>query len=67
MKPKAHAGAGKPPYMFKTDSSGAGTYESGLKASPFWEMADVDDHASPQWGSGRLENAMGALSAKLMK
>ncbi len=67
MKPKAHAGAGKPPFMFKTDSSGAGTYESPLKASPFgeWQMLMIMLH--PNGDPTDMKNAVGALKAKIMK
>lgn len=67
MKPNAHTGAGTPPYMFKTDSSGAGTYESGLKASPFgkWQMLMIMLH--PDGDPTNMKDAVGTLSAKLMK
>jgi hypothetical protein len=67
MKPKTHAGAGMPPYVFKTDSSGAGTYESGLEASPFgkWQMLMIMLH--PDGDPTNLKDAVGTLSAKLMK
>jgi hypothetical protein len=67
MKPKAHVGAGMAPYMFKTDSSGAGTYESRLKASPFgeWQMMMIMLH--PSGDPTNMDNMVGALSAKLMK
>jgi hypothetical protein len=67
MKSSAHAGAGTPPYMFKTDSSGAGTYDSGLKASPFgkWQMLAIMQH--PDGDPTNMKDAVGTLSAKLMK
>ncbi len=67
MKPRAHAGAGKSPFMFKTDSSGAGTYESSLKASPFgeWQMLMIMLH--PNGDPADMKNAVGALKAKIMK
>lgn len=67
MKPKAHAGAGKPPFMFKTDSSGAGTYESPLDASPFgkWQMLMIMLH--PNGDPKDMKTASGALKAKIMK
>jgi hypothetical protein len=67
MKPNAHAGAGTPPYMFKTDSSGTGTYDSGLKASPFgkWQMLAIMLH--PDGDPTNMKDAVGTLSAKLMK
>ena len=67
MKPKAHTGAGVSPYMFKTDSSGAGTYESRLKASPFgeWQMLMIMLH--PNGDPTDMKNAVGSLKAKIMK
>jgi hypothetical protein len=67
MKPEAHTGAGMPPYVFKTDSSGAGTYKSGLEASPFgkWQMLMIMLH--PDGDPTNMNNAVGTLSAKLMK
>ena len=40
-KPKKHeTGAGQPPYMFRTDSNGNGSYSAALNHSPYgkWEM-----------------------------
>lgn len=66
MKPKKHeVGAGQPPYMFKTDSSGIGTYSAQLNESPFgkWEMLMVVLH--PTGDPGDMKNMVGALAANL--
>ena len=66
MKPKKHeAGAGEPPYMFKTDSYGNGTYSARLKESPFgkWKMLMIVLH--PTGDPKDMKNMVGGLSAKL--
>jgi hypothetical protein len=66
MKPKKHeAGAGAPPYMFKTDASGAGTYSAPLGESPFgkWKMLMIVLH--PNGDPKDMQSMVGALSAKL--
>jgi hypothetical protein len=66
MKPTKHeAGAGMPPYMFKTDSYGNGTYSASLKASPFgkWQMLMIVLH--PTGDPSDMKNMVGGLSAKL--
>lgn len=68
MKPKKHeTGAGKPPYMFKTDSYGGGTYSAPLNDSPFgkWQMLMVVLH--PTGDPADMKNMVGALSAKIQK
>ena len=63
-KPRKHeAGAGQPPYMFKTDSYGNGTYSAELSESPFgkWEMLMVVLH--PTGDPKDMKNMVGALSA----
>jgi len=63
-KPRKHeAGAGQPPYMFKTDSSGNGAYSAELSESPFgkWEMIMVVLH--PTGDPKDMKNMVGALSA----
>jgi hypothetical protein len=68
MKPKKHeTGAGKPPYMFKTDLYGSGVYSYPLYESPFgkWQMVMVVLH--PNGDPGDMKNMVGALSAKIMK
>ena len=66
MKPKKHeTGAGTPPYMFKTDSYGAGTYSAPLNESPFekWQMLMIVLH--PNGDPKDMKNMVGALSVKL--
>lgn len=68
MKPKKHeAGAGTPPYMFKTDSQGVGTYSSSLTESPFekWQMLMIMLH--PNGDPTDMKNMVGALSANVPK
>lgn len=66
MKPKKQeTGAGKPPYMFKTDSYGNGRYSAPLVESPFgkWQMLMIVLH--PDGDPRNMKNMVGALSAKL--
>ena len=66
MKPKKeNTGAGTPPYMFKTDSGGDGTYSAPLKESPFgkWQMLMIMLH--PTGNPTDMKKMVGALSAKL--
>ena len=66
MKPKKHeTGAGTAPYMFRTDSSGKGTYYGRLTESPFgkWQMVMIVLH--PNGDPKDMKNMVGALSAKL--
>jgi len=68
MKPKKHeAGAGTPPYMFRTDPAGAGTYSSSLTESPFgkWQMLMIVLH--PNGDPTDMKNMVGALSANIPK
>ncbi len=66
MKPKKNeTGAGDPPYMFKTDSMGSGTYSGKLSESPFgkWQMLMIVLH--PNGDPSDMKNMVGALSARL--
>jgi hypothetical protein len=66
MKPKKQeAGAGTPPYMFKTDSTGKGIYESSLSESPFgrWSVLMIVLH--PTGDPKDMKHMVGALSAKI--
>lgn len=66
MKPKkSQAGAGTAPYMFKTDSEGAGIYSSSLSESPFgkWQMIMIVLH--PNGDPTDMKHMVGALSAKV--
>ncbi len=65
MKPKKQTGAGTSPYMFKTDSNGAGTYSAPLNESPLekWQMLMIMLH--PTGDPTDMKKMVGALSAKL--
>lgn len=66
MKPKKHeTGAGRPPYMFKTDSFGNGAFSASLEESPFgkWQIIMIVLH--PNGNPKDMKNMVGALSAKL--
>jgi hypothetical protein len=65
-KPKKHeTGAGQPPFMLKTDSTGKGTYSASLNESPYgkWEMLMIVLH--PNGDPKDMKNMVGALSANL--
>lgn len=65
-KPKMQkAGAGKPPFAFKTDSSGKGAYDSALSKSPFgkWGMIMVVLH--PTGDPKDMKNMVPAFSAMI--
>lgn len=65
-KPKKHeTGAGQPPYMFKTDSNGNGSYSAALNESPYgkWQMLMIVLH--PNGDPEDMKNMVGALSANL--
>ncbi|MBW2030196.1 MAG: hypothetical protein JRJ03_12060 [Deltaproteobacteria bacterium] len=64
MTPKKNV-AGAAPYMFKTDSEGAGVYNSPLDRSPFgnWSMLMVVLH--PNGDPKDMNNMVGALSGNL--
>jgi len=65
-KPQKHeTGAGQPPYMFKTDSNGNGSYTASLSESPYgkWEMLMIVLH--PNGDPKDMKNMVGALSANL--
>ena len=65
-KPKKHeTGAGRPPFMFKTDSNGKGSYTAPLKESPYgkWQMLMIVLH--PNGNPKDMKNMVGALSANL--
>jgi len=66
MKPKKHeTGAGKPPYMFKTDSNGNGIYETHLSELPFGKWAVLMVVLHPNGDPTDMKNMVGALSAKI--
>lgn len=65
-KPKKHeTGAGQPPFMFRTDSKGNGSYNAALSESPFgkWQMLMIVLH--PNGDPKDMNNMVGALSANL--
>ena len=65
-KPKKHeTGAGQPPYMFKTDAKGNGSYSASLGESPYgkWQMLMIVLH--PNGDPKDMKNMVGALSANL--
>ena len=68
MKPKKQeTGAGIPPYMFKADANGNGTYESNLSEPPFgkWSVLMIVLH--PTGDPKDMKNMVGALSAMIPK
>lgn len=65
-KPKKHeTGAGQPPYMFKTDAWGNGSYSAALHEKPFgnWAMVMIVQH--PNGDPKDMKNMVGALKAML--
>ncbi len=62
---KNQTGAGQPPYMFRTDSNGNGSYAAALKESPYgkWQMLMIVLH--PNGNPKDMKNMVGALSAKI--
>ena len=65
-KPKKHeTGAGQPPYMFRTDANGNGSYAAPLNESPNgkWQMLMIVLH--PNGNPKDMKNMVGALSANL--
>jgi len=66
MKPKKQeTGAGDPPFMFKTDANGNGTYTASLKESPYgkWSMLMVVER--PNGNPMDMKHMIGALSTAL--
>lgn len=65
-QPEKHeTGAGRPPYMFRTDERGAAAYASALNASPVgeWEMVMIVQH--PNGDPRDMQNMVGALKARI--
>jgi hypothetical protein len=65
-KPKKHeTGAGQPPYMFKTDTWGNGSYSAALSETPFdkWAMVMIVQH--PNGDPKDMKQMVGALKAML--
>lgn len=67
MKPKKEAGVGEPPYMFKTDAQGNGSYSATFTESPAgkWEMVMIVLH--PNDDPKDMKNIVSALTTKLPK
>ena len=66
MKPKKkETGAGDPPFMFRTDANGNGTYAASLKESPYgkWGMLMVVEHSNGD--PMDMKHMIGALSTAL--
>jgi hypothetical protein len=65
-KPKKHeTGAGRAPFMFKTDAWGNGTYSSAIQEKPFgkWAMVMIVQH--PNGDPMDMQNMVGALKAMI--
>lgn len=62
---KTEAGAGSPPYMFKTDSQGKGTYRASLAESPFGKWQEVMVVLHPDGNPENMENMVEALTVKV--
>ena len=62
---KKEAGAGTPPYMFKTNDAGEGSYSAPLSGSPFgkWQMIMIVLH--PNGDPEDMKRMVGALKANL--
>ena len=66
MTPKKHEiGAGSAPYMFKTDASGNGIYDTPLSELPFGKWAVLMVVLHPNGDPMDMNNMVGALSAKI--
>ncbi len=65
-KPKKHeTGAGTPPFMFRTDSWGDGSYSAPLAASPVGKWAMIMIVLHPNGNPKDMKNMKGALKAAL--
>lgn len=64
---KNQAGAGKAPYMFRTNAKGNGVYLAGIEESAFgkWQMAMIVLH--PDGDPMNMKNMVGALSVNIPK
>lgn len=68
MKPKKdQAGAGSPPFMFKTDSQGKGTYDAGLAESPVGKWSTIMAVLHPTGDPMDMKNMVPAFSAMIGK
>jgi hypothetical protein len=67
-KPKMQkAGAGAPPFMFKTDSAGTGSYNASLSESPFGRWGAIMVVLHPTGDPKDMKNMVGAFSAMIPK
>ena len=63
-KPKKHeTGAGRAPFMFRTDNRGNGNYSAPLDESPFGKWAMVMIVLHPNGDPKDMKNMVGALKA----
>jgi hypothetical protein len=68
MKPKKdQAGAGSPPFMFKTDSQGKGTYDSALAESPVGKWSTIMVVLHPSGDPMDMKKMVPAFSAMIPK
>lgn len=66
MKPKKQdAGAGKPPFMFKTDSTGKGSYNAPLPESPVGKWSTIMVVLHPSGDPKDMKNMVPAFSAMI--
>jgi len=66
MKPKKEqAGAGKSPYMLKTDSAGKGSYDSSLSESPVGKWSTIMVVRHPSGDPMDMKNMAPAFSAMI--
>jgi hypothetical protein len=68
MKPKKQeVGVGQPPYMFKTNAQGGGSYSASLSTSPFgkWEAVMIVLH--PKGDPMNMKDMVPALSTMIPK
>jgi hypothetical protein len=68
MKPKKQeVGVGQPPYMFKTNAEGSGSYSASLSTSPFgkWEAVMIVLH--PKGDPMNMKDMVPALSTMIPK
>ena len=68
MKPKKdQAGAGSPPFMFKTDSQGEGTYDAALAESPVGKRSTIMVVLHPSGDPMDMKNMVPAFSTMIAK
>jgi hypothetical protein len=68
LKPRKHeTGAGRAPYVFRTDSKGNGAYAATLSESPFGEWAMIMVVLHPNGNPKDMKSMKGALKAPIPK